>query len=251
MKHLLIIIIVILQGAVCAFAAVDYNTLWQAGNRCYQQKQYDSAAAYYEQIAALNADNAVIYFNLGNTYYRLNKIGPAVLNYERALKINPGYKEASENLALTQSRISSHIRSGNDIFFIRWWQALTRADMALLWSSVAFITFALFMIVLFLRRFSATWGPRIPVQVPGIVMFIFLCVLGIAFAAARNNAGHTDAVVMVNDAPLMNADLKGKPLVLIPEGTTVKIDDYNGDWIEVTLPDGRSGWLSQSLLAKI
>jgi hypothetical protein len=56
---------------------------------------------------------------------------------------------------------------------------------------------------------------------------------------------------MVGDAPLMNAEQKGKPLALIPEATTVQIKSERGSWLEVALPDGRTGWLQQSVIEKI
>ena len=94
-------------------------------------------------------------------------------------------------------------------------------------------------------------GNRLPVQLPGIFTFICICFLVLAYYSARNAVTHTGAVVMQNDAPLMNNNLKGKPLALIPEGVTVKIKDENGQWIEVTLPDGRTGWLPQNVIEKI
>src|SRR4051812_15187191 len=90
-----------------AGAAPSYSAQWEKAGNFYSNKQYDSAAYYYEQIAALKPRNAAVYYNLGNSYYRLNLIGPAVLNYERALHIDPSYKEAQDNLSLTQSRITN------------------------------------------------------------------------------------------------------------------------------------------------
>jgi len=78
-----------------------------------------------------------------------------------------------------------------------------------------------------------------------------VCFMVLAFTAAKNSQQHTGAVVMVGDAPLMNKEQKGKPLALIPEGTTVKIKNDRGNWIEVILPDGRTGWLQQSVIEKI
>ncbi len=62
---------------------------------------------------------------------------------------------------------------------------------------------------------------------------------------------HTGAVVMQADAPLMNNEQRGKPIALIPEGTSVKIKAEKGAWVEVSLPDGRTGWLDQSVITKI
>ena len=48
---------------------------WAKANAFYQQKNYDSAAVYYEKIAAGKPRQAAVFYNLGNTYYRLNRIG--------------------------------------------------------------------------------------------------------------------------------------------------------------------------------
>jgi hypothetical protein len=251
MKRLLLVIAVLLQGTLHCFAAGDYNTLWQNGNTAYQQKKYDSALYFYEQLSALKPRNAELYYNIGNTYYRLNRIAFAVLNYERALKIDPEYKEAKENLALAQSRISNNIHATGNIFFIQWWESLTRQDMATQWSVWAFVTFIIFMVILLFKAIKKTAIARTPVQVLGILALVFCCCLGLALVATNNSTQTTGAVVMQNDAPLMNADLKGKPLLLVPEGTTVKIKNEKPDWVEVTLPDGRDGWLRQNLVTKI
>ena len=100
--------------------ASSANEWWQKGNKFYAQKQYDSAAYYYEKLAVQKPKDAVLYYNLGNSYYKLNDIGLAVLNYERALHLDPGYKDAEDNLILTQSRIANRIQGSEDIFFVRW-----------------------------------------------------------------------------------------------------------------------------------
>ncbi len=121
------ILTILLLTVINFTAAGNYNDQWQKGTSFYSQKQYDSAAFYFEQIAAGKPLNAEVYYNLGNAYYRLNKIPLSVLNYERALRINPDHKEAKDNLILAQNRISNHIPNAGDIFFITWWQSLTQA----------------------------------------------------------------------------------------------------------------------------
>jgi hypothetical protein len=242
---------ILLLSTVHCFAAADYKYQWKKGSDFYLQKEYDSALYYFEQIAALKPDNAEVYYNLGNTYYRLNKIGPSVLNYERALRLAPDYKEAKDNLALAQSRISTHISSAGDIFFLNWWQSLTRPDRSGVWSVSALITFFVIIMLLIVRHLQKNKDRRIPNQLPGFLSFVCLCLLILAFASSKNKTEHTGAVVMQNDTPLMNNEIKGKPLALIPEGTTVKIKGEKGTWTEVALPDGRTGWLQQNLIDKI
>jgi len=253
MKKLVLTTILLLSlGALQSLAATAGNTtaLWQKGISYYDGKQYDSAAYYLEQIAALKPQNEAVYYNLGNTYYKLNKIAPAVLNYERALRINPEYKEARENLVLAQSRISNHIPYLPDVFFITWWQNITKAKNASAWAISALTVFILIIVVVGLRRMRKG-GTGLPSQTAGVLTFVFFCLLIMAIVSARNSDKNVGAVVMQNDAPLMNSDLKGKPLILVPEGTTVKMVSEKPGWVEVTLPDGRNGWLQQSLLEKI
>ncbi len=231
--------------------AADHNAMWQKANAFYQQRQYDSAAAYYEQIAAQQPQNATLYYNLGNAYYRMNKVALSVLNYERALQINPEYADAKDNLALAHNRIPNHIANTGNIFFINWWQSLTDAGKANTWALLALVSFVLMMTVLLARRFPQAVGVRVPGQLAGVFGFACVCFLIPAYPSARNNTNGTAAVVMQNDAPLMNSEQKGKPLALVPEATTVKINREKAGWAEVTLPDGRTGWLQLSLINKI
>lgn len=222
---------------------------WKKATDFYLQKQYDSAAHYYELIAASRPHNAELYYNLGNVYYRLNKIAPAVLNYERALQIDPGHKDAQDNLAITQVRISHQIAVTDDIFFVTWWHKLTSATMAGNWAAIAFVCFLVAVATFWLRRYR---GSNLPMQLPGVFVFFFVCAAIFGLSAAANVASSHKAVISENDTPLMNyQQLKGKPAALIPEGTTVRIISDDGQWLEVRLPDSRTGWVQASQAEKV
>lgn len=250
-KGILLTGALIILSTVCALAADTGNAMWNRANQLYQQKEYDSALAYFEKIAASHPGTAEIYYNIGNTYYRLNKVAPAVLNYERALHINPDHKEARENLILTQNRISNHIQSVPEIFFIEWWRSLTKSSAANIWAVLSLITFVTIVLIMAVGRTSKTGVTIIPPQLMGILVFIWLCILVLAYFSAANASDSNKGVVMQNDSPLMNADLKGKPISLIPEGTTVRINAIRGEYADITLPDGRRGWVELGLVNKI
>ena len=152
MRKIFLTATILLFSAAYIFAAGNTAALWQKGNELYKQKQYDSAAAYYEQIAAGKPCNALVYYNLGNAYYRQNKVGPAILNYQRALNADPTYKDAKDNLLLAEGRMSNHMQVVEDVFFVTWWNDLTAAARQKFWAIAALLVFIAMVGVMLANR---------------------------------------------------------------------------------------------------
>ena len=91
MKHRLIIFLTLVLMAVIAMAnGIDYI---DQGNKAYDQKHYKKAVEMYER-ALRDGESSQLRYNLGNAYYRLNDRANAVINYERALKLDPSNSDA-------------------------------------------------------------------------------------------------------------------------------------------------------------
>jgi tetratricopeptide (TPR) repeat protein len=247
MINRLLVITAILFLHITSFAS-PYSKWWDDGNRFYKQKQYDSAAFYFEKIAAMKPADATVYYNLGNTYYRLNEIGNAVLNYERALKFNPSLKEAKDNLSLTQNRIPNRIAETEDIFFMRWWKAMASPAMTTVWSILSLTFFIAVIAISILKVLGAINFTTRKLQT--ILLSLWALTLILAYSSTRQKL-EEKAVIMQDNTPLMNGSKQGKSIGNIPEGTTVEINSETGVQTEITLPDGRSGWVDKSSLIKI
>jgi len=231
-------------------AAASPQDAWQKGNTYYQQKEYDSAARYFEEIAANKPADPTIFYNLGNTYYRLNKIGLAVLNYERALKRKPDYKEAADNLLLAQSRIPNRIQSTPDIFFVQWWKSLTAPTHIILWSVLSLLFFITWIGLLFYRKMTGK-GRGIPPQVMGSLIILWLLCMFLSLSSAKASISNQNGVIITPNTPISNNDRTGKWAGMLPEGTTVHIVATRGDQYEVALPDSRTGWIARNSLQLI
>lgn len=233
-----------------AFASAPYNRIWQKANQFFERKQYDSAIHYYEKLAAHNLNNEEVYYNLGNAYYRANQIGPAVLNFERALQINPDYKAAKDNLTLTRSRIGNRIQHPEDIFFVRWWKSLTKQNLSFAWSVVSLIVFLAALVTLILRRLNKapSW------MRPGVTLATFILFgvfLFFAYISSQRAVKEDAAVVMRPDTPFRQDSKTSRTQSLVPEGTVVSVEQEQETWMQVTLPDGRTGWMQKDALEKI
>jgi tetratricopeptide (TPR) repeat protein len=245
MKRFLSLLLVLFLSV--AVQAASVSELWQKGNAAYGQKQYDSAASLYEQVAR-QQPTAIVYYNLGNAYYRANKIGPAVLNYERALHLKPDFKEAADNLMLTQNRIGNRVQQGQELFFVRWWQALTRGSSANTWAVVNILVLLLLLGAFLLKRFSNPAWLR--PQVTGGLAAVWLLVLIISIRSAANADSHDKAIVMQPDT-LLTTDQSSKTQSLLPEGTKVTVLHKKGGRTEIKLGDGRTGWVQDTAIAVI
>ena len=91
-----------------SFAASEQDLISQ-GDHFYQIGNFAQASQFYQQVVSGGYESPTLYYNLGNSYYRLGKIGYAILNYERAQKLAPGDEDIAHNLALANSRIVDKI----------------------------------------------------------------------------------------------------------------------------------------------
>jgi tetratricopeptide (TPR) repeat protein len=74
------------------------NTRWNAANAAYEEGKYEQAKADYIQMVDSREYSAELFYNLGNAWFKLNDQGRAIINYQRALILNPGFEEAKANL---------------------------------------------------------------------------------------------------------------------------------------------------------
>ncbi|MCB9046294.1 MAG: tetratricopeptide repeat protein [Chitinophagales bacterium] len=235
---------------ISVFANGNYEDWWQKGNNYYTQKNYDSAAYCYNQLAQLQPGNAEVYYNLGNTYYRLNLISKAILNYERALKAEPGHKQAADNLYLTQSRIKNRIQALPEIFFIRWWKSMTGNNLANIYAGIAAFLFLLLIGYQIAKKLGYL-TLDVPVQATWAAVSLSVLFIILSIVSAQGSISATQAIVMQEEAQMMREPKYAQPLSLIPEGTKVDISKEEAGWYEVRLPDGRTGWLATATVEKI
>ena len=73
--------------------------LYIQANICKQLKKYDSAINYFEEAIRLNPNFSEAYNNLGNTKKRVGKIDEAISCFEKAIKLKENNIQAYLNLA--------------------------------------------------------------------------------------------------------------------------------------------------------
>ncbi len=89
-SFIIFIIVFLIAGSFKNTFALDSKSMMQEANGLYQKNNFSEAAQIYQKLVDEGYEGTALYYNLGNAYYRLNKIGYAILNYERALKAFTG-----------------------------------------------------------------------------------------------------------------------------------------------------------------
>ena len=67
-------------------------------------RQISAAISGYESLVKDRQWNASLFYDLGNAYFRAGDPGRAILNYERALALDPNQPEARANLQLVRDQ---------------------------------------------------------------------------------------------------------------------------------------------------
>ena len=111
----------------------------QTANDAFQAKNYAKAIETYEALLAADAHSYVLYYNLGNSYYRSGEIGRAILNYERAQLYQPNDPDVQHNLMVARQQLVDDLDILPDFFLWRWWRSASLRLSSRGWSLVGLL----------------------------------------------------------------------------------------------------------------
>lgn len=225
----------------------------QLADSAYRIADYEQAAALYEEVLASGFASPDLYYNLGNTYYRLDRFGLAILNYERALRLRPGMSDARDNLALANSHTVDRIAELPRIFVVNWYIALITRISPSSWRVITLIFFILCLAavtVITLSRNVTLRKSALAVAIAAAVLFILSLLLMIASTSHFN--ARAEAIVMEPSVTVKSSpEHQSADKLILHEGTKVTISETLSGWHKITLSDGTTGWCESSAIEQI
>lgn len=228
-----------------AIATPKHLENFQKANLAYQEKDYQKAIELYNALLNEGQTAPELFFNLGNAYYKSGNIPQSILNYERALKLDPKDDEARFNLKIAMLKIVDKVDPVPQIFYKRWFEAITNLLSPNDWSTLVlvFLWLSLFSSVLYLFGHSVgirKTGFVLSLSFLGLVLFSFL----IASESNSKTYREQEAIVMSPSVYVKSSpDVKGNDLFIIHEGIKVELLDELKDWKKIKLVNGNIGWL--------
>ena len=217
----------------------------------YINNDFASAIHLYENILANQGESADIYYNLGNSYYKMDHLAKAIVNYEKALVLNPGNGDIRFNLELAQSKTVDKVTPMSEVFLITWFKSLTNTMSEKGWAKMGIVTFILMLLCLALYFF----GKKIVLKKIGFIAAICLllvCILANVFASSQKSKAqsHSTAIIMAPSVTVKSTPNEGgTDLFILHEGRKVNIKDNTmREWKEIQLEDGNAGWVPASVI---
>lgn len=227
-------------------AAKQQNNVTKAeGDSAYVRNDYASAIQIYEDLLNIG-EAADVYYNLGNSYYKAGDIAKAILNYERALLLQPGNADIRANLEIARSKTIDKVVPVPEIFFISWVKLLINCMSSNAWAKLGVMFFILLLVSLYIFFFSKQIVWKKTGFIAGLVLLVFV-ILSNVFASLQKSelTNRNDAIVLSPSVTVRSTPSdSGTSLFILHEGHKVEIKDNSmREWKEIRLEDGKVGWI--------
>jgi tetratricopeptide (TPR) repeat protein len=235
--------------------------LFARANKDYSNRNYEAAIAKYEQLVKTGLRHEDLFYNLGNAYFRSaeagqpNRLGKAILSYERALALAPAFDDARYNLDVARDVVGQ--RYGQDKVKDAaadplWVRAATYLPLATLaWAF--FIVDVLFFAVLIALRFLPSGFLRTGLIVLESFAGIVFLAVGVLLGAhvyyletVRMSVVTADEVVM-REGP--DASRREGPKLHAGHRAEILREDHG--WARLRLANKVEGWVPADTVDEI
>lgn len=241
-----VVILLLSLGSSMNIQAKDLDSLWTAGVQAYTDGKFADSSTAWTSIEESGQKSAKLYYNLGNAWFKQGNYPKAILNYERALRLDPSYSDARYNLEFTSNFVQDKIEPVPEFILKSVARKVSYVMGSNAWAAIFLVLLAAALMMGLLFLLGSSVGKRRTGFYCGIVLLL-LSAGALSFSAwQKSDSVKTDtAIVMSPVSSVKSSPSSGssKDLFVIHEGTKVTILDEVGSWKNISLADGRQGWL--------
>ena len=214
----------------------------------YSANNYTSAISIYTKILIEKGVSPELYYNLGNCYYKQNDMAHAILNYERALKLDPSDTEIRDNLSLSRSKIQDKNNAPTEFFIVAWWYSLSNFLSLPILKMSGLLCFVLFLALILLISIQKSANKRDYLKPLAIFLLIVSIIANLAaYQQYHNSVSSKGAIVMSESASVSSSPSEnGIELFIVHSGTRLTIlDNSMKEWCKVKYEEGKEGWIQK------
>ncbi|MBE9551424.1 MAG: hypothetical protein IMF13_05195 [Proteobacteria bacterium] len=221
--------------------------LFFRANQAYRDGHFQEAIDGYRKLIESGHENGHLFYNLGNAYFRLDQLGRAILNYERARLLMPGDADLNFNLRHARDQIQDAIPETHGLISMTFFWLDSFNLQELFWGFA--ILNGLFWAILLTRLFFRAES----IYYMFLVVLIFWLIAGASFGLKWYQAKTDNRAVIVQKevSILAGPDVQDTVLFKLHAGTIVHHERSEDDWSLVRLPDKKRGWVKSHAIEDI
>lgn len=241
----------------CLFAKAE-SVKFIMADSAYNADNFAQAIALYEDVIASEGTSPNVYFNLGNAYYRVGKNGKALVNYERALRLDPTDNDIKANIEFVTGRLQDKSAQNNS-FFSNALSKFIGGKSSDTWAVISLAAFILLVVGLAAYFFSESVAVRKAGFFASIFLFIISLLMGYFAIKAKTMAKSRSEAIVVVPAAVMSTSprepkSKREEAMTIHDGCKLRIidslkvstDSVTVLWFNAATDDDNRAWIKAS-----
>lgn len=231
-------------------AAENPEVLYQKAATAYKSNSFEEGQKLYEQLITNGYTTTEVYYNLANCYFKMNQLGKAILNYERALRLSPKDEDIAYNLQFAELKTIDKIQPVPQLAIVTGWKNFVGSTSYNGWATLSaiFIWIALALAALYF------FVSRNKILSAAGVVFAILSVATLLLGILQHRQTHDSscAILLTESASALSApDAASGAVFNLHEGVKLLILDEVSGWHKIRLEDGRVGWLPTGTFERI
>jgi hypothetical protein len=217
------------------------TALFKKGNESYEAGNFDQAIEEYQKIVNLGIKNSKVFYNLGNAYFRKNQLGKAILNYRKALALEPRDEDSMANLAFAKLFTLDKIEEQkvNPLSnLVHWFVNLWSTDELTIFVSLSYCLSIVFGILILFTRKRRAW-------LLGLSIMLFIFIVSSSSLATKLHFDSAKSGVLIAPQAEVRSGPGGDYTLQFTghEGLEFQINEQAEGWYRISLPNGVKGWI--------
>lgn len=227
------------------FANDNLKLLSDSAISLYKNKKYDKALELFLKIYENGFVSANLLYNIGNTYFRLNNLGKAILFYERAKRLNPNDNDIIYNLNFANALIIDKIEKTSRPFYEEWFKVLAQFFSSNTWILFSIFSFIILLTFIYIFLISYNYILNLLSKILiSISILVFIISLSSSYYMFKQCTRKDEAIIIPGKVDVFSSpDMNSTILFELHEGTKVLIINKYENWYEIKIPDGNTGWI--------
>lgn len=231
----------------------NLEIFFDKGNELYNKGEYELAIVEYNKILNENMHSSELYFNMGNSYYKLNRVAECNYYYEKALILSPKNKDILENLSYAKNMTLDSIEELPKTQFQEKADSIISFFSLSTWAFISIGLMFVFLVIAMLYLFSLKpLIKRVYFSLSLILLFTSFVISTFIWSESKKIDETKMGIIFSKELSVFSEpNNRNEEIFILHEGTKVQILDQLTGWEKIKLNNGSEGWVIKDQIKKL